>query len=246
MRRFEEAEVTKTNAFAAILAGGSGTRMGNMEKPKQFLMLGKKPILIHTVEKFCISNCFDAVVVLCPETWLRQTQDLLKKHCPAFADKVVVTAGGVTRNDTVMNAIEYFEQNCEVDAESIIVTHDAVRPFVSQRVIEENIVAARTHGACDTVIPATDTIVESRNAETISAIPDRRNLYQGQTPQSFNLNKLKELMESLTEEEKGILTDACKIFVLRGQDVALVRGDSSNMKITYPQDMRLAQALLGE
>lgn len=232
------------NAYAAILAGGSGTRMGNSETPKQFLELGGKPILIHTIEKFCIANCFDAVIVLCPEQWIRQTRDLLKKHCPLFAESVVVVAGGATRNDTVMNAIACIEDGYQVDDGTVIVTHDAVRPFVSQRIIQENVEMARECGACDTVIPSTDTIVESRNAATISAIPDRRNLYQGQTPQSFNLRKLKSLVESLTEEEKGILTDACKIFVLRGEEVALVRGDSSNMKITYPQDMRLAQALL--
>lgn len=232
------------NAYAAILAGGSGTRMGNSETPKQFLELGGKPILIHTIEKFCIANCFDAVIVLCPEQWIRQTRDLLKKHCPLFAESVVVVAGGATRNDTVMNAIACIEDGYQVDEGTVIVTHDAVRPFVSQRIIQENVEMARKCGACDTVIPATDTIVESRDATAISAIPDRRNLYQGQTPQSFNLRKLKSLVESLTEEEKGILTDTCKIFVLRGEEVALVRGDSSNMKITYPQDMRLAQALL--
>lgn len=232
------------NAYAAILAGGSGTRMGNSETPKQFLELGSKPILIHTIEKFCVSNCFDAVIVLCPEQWVRQTRDLLKRHCPLFAGSVSVVAGGAARNDTVTNAIDYIEGNFEVDEDTVIVTHDAVRPFVSQRIIQENIEMARKCGACDTVIPATDTIVESRDAESISAIPDRRNLYQGQTPQSFKLRKLKMLMESLTEDEKGILTDACKIFVLRGEEVALVRGDSSNMKITYPQDMRLARALL--
>lgn len=232
------------NAYAAILAGGSGTRMGNSETPKQFLGLGDRPIFIHTVEKFCISNCFDAVIVLCPEQWIRQTRDLLKKHCPLLEGSVAVVAGGATRNGTVMNAIAYIEDGYQVDEDTVIVTHDAVRPFVSQRIIQENVEMARKCGACDTVIPATDTIVESRDATAISAIPDRRNLYQGQTPQSFNLRKLKSLVESLTEEEKGILTDACKIFVLRGEEVALVRGDSSNMKITYPQDMRLAQALL--
>ena len=124
-------------------------------------------------------------------------------------------------------------------------THDAVRPFVSLRIIEENVAAAREHGACDTVIPATDTIVESLDGTTISAIPNRSALYQGQTPQSFNMAELKRTLESLTEEERAILTDACKAFVLRGKPVALVRGDVENMKITYPQDLRIAEALLG-
>lgn len=236
--------MSEHNAYAAILAGGSGTRMGNSETPKQFFELGGKPILVHTIEKFCVANCFDAVVVLCPEQWVRQTCDLLAKYCPLFADSIRVTAGGASRNDTVRNAIEFIEANFSVDDETIIVTHDAVRPFVSQRIIEENIQAARESGACDTVIPATDTIVESLDGANITNIPDRSVLYQGQTPQSFNLRRLKELVGSLSEQEKNLLTDACKIFVLRGQKVALVRGDSSNMKITYPQDMRLAKALL--
>lgn len=94
------------------------------------------------------------------------------------------------------------------------------------------------------MVPATDTIVESANGETISAIPNRSVLYQGQTPQSFNMGALKEMLASLTAEERDILTDACKAFVLRGRPVALVRGDVSNIKITYPQDLRVAEAML--
>lgn len=235
-----------TNAYAAILAGGSGARMGNPEKPKQFFMLGEKPILIHTVEKFCAFSEFRKVLVMCPEVWLQQTQDLVERHCPQYKDRVVLVAGGVERNDTVMNAIAFLEQNCLVDDDTILVTHDAVRPFVSHRIICDNITAAREHGACDTVVPATDTIVESLDGCVISSIPNRSVLYQGQTPQSFNLRKLKELTSSLTDEERATLTDACKIFVLRGERVVLVEGDVANMKITYPQDMRVAASLMGK
>ena len=234
------------NAFAVILAGGSGTRMGNPDKPKQFLMLGSKPILVHTVEKFCVSGSFDAVLVLCPETWVQQTRDILVKFSPEFASDIVVAAGGITRNETVLNALSYIKEHYKIDANTVVVTHDAVRPFVTHRIIQDNLEAARTVGACDTVIPATDTIVESMNATTISSIPNRRDLYQGQTPQSFKLQRLMELIGSLSSEEKELLTDACKIFVLRGEEVSLVMGEPSNMKITYPQDMRLANALVGE
>lgn len=231
--------------FAAILAGGSGVRMGNPDKPKQFFFLGDKPILVHTLEKFCAAGCFDKVLVLTPATWVKQTRDIVAKHCPQYVDQVEVIAGGAERNDTIMNAIAHLEKECGADETSIIVTHDAVRPFVSLRIIEENVAAAREHGACDTVIPATDTIVESLDGATISAIPNRSVLYQGQTPQSFNMAELTRTLESLTGEERAILTDACKAFVLRGKPVALVRGDVENMKITYPQDLRIAEALLG-
>lgn len=182
--------------------------------------------------------------MLTPATWVQQTRDIIEKHCPQYAGVVAVTAGGAARNDTIMNAIRYFEGECGATADDVIVTHDAVRPFVSLRMIEENIEAARRCGACDTVVPATDTIVESLDGETISSIPNRSVLYQGQTPQSFNLGALKEMLESLTDEERDILTDACKAFVLRGREVALVRGDVSNIKITYPQDLRVAEAML--
>lgn len=234
----------KKNAFAAILAGGSGTRMGNPDKPKQFLELGDRPILAHTVEKFAATGAFDEVVVLCPNAWVQQTRDLILRYCAQLPCAVVVTAGGDTRNGTVMNAIAHIRENHEVDDATILVTHDAVRPFVSFRIIQENIAAALEHGACDTVVPATDTIVESADGTFVSHIPDRRVLYQGQTPQSFNLMKLQQLVESLSDEESAVLTDACKIFVLRGEPVALVEGEPSNMKITFPEDMRLARALL--
>lgn len=93
--------------------------------------------------------------------------------------------GGATRNDTIMNAISHIEKLYGMDEETIIVTHDSVRPFVTHRILEENIRYAKETGACDTVIPATDTIVESADHEVISNIPDRSRMYQGQTPQSF-------------------------------------------------------------
>lgn len=230
--------------FAAILAGGSGVRMGNPDKPKQFFMLGDKPVLVHTVDKFYAQSEFEKVIVLCPETWLEQTKDMLKRYCPHSSDRIVVAAGGSIRNETIMNAIAYIEENYIVDEETILVTHDAVRPFVSHRIIRNNVEAAKKYGACDTVIAATDTIVESSNGETISNIPNRSHYYQGQTPQSFKMLKLKELYCALDEGQKNTLTDACKIFTSSGETVALVKGDASNIKLTYPHDMRVAKAML--
>ncbi len=232
--------------FAAILAGGAGVRMANPDKPKQFLMLGGKPILVHTIEKFCVCGKFTDVLLLCPKPWLRQTRDIIRLYCPQFADQVTVISGGDVRNATIMNAVAYLEKTYACDENSILVTHDAVRPFVSLRILEQNIKTAKTFGACDTVIPATDTIVESANGQSVTQIPDRSQLYQGQTPQSFKMLKLKKLFNSLSEEEKEILTDACKIFVLRGEKVALIRGDASNIKITFPHDLRIANAMLEE
>ncbi len=228
--------------YGVILAGGVGRRMGN-DKPKQFLTIGQKPIIIHTIEKFMLFPDFDRVIVLCPEPWIAQTKSLVKKYI-GDTDKLVVIQGGETRNETIMNSIKFIEGEGNLDDDTIIVTHDSVRPFVTHRILEENVSAALKFGACDTVVSATDTIVESLDNKVISQIPDRSKMYQGQTPQSFKAAKLKALYYSLTDEEKDILTDAAKIFVTKGEPVQLVEGEVFNIKITYPYDLRVAEALL--
>ena len=229
--------------FGVLLAGGVGSRMGNVEKPKQYMNIGDRPIIIHTIEKFFVNDKFEKILVLCPEQWISHTKNLIKKYL-GETDRIAVMAGGTTRNETIMNAISYIEENYGLDDDTLIVTHDSVRPFLTYRIIEDNIRYAQEYGACDTVIPASDTIVESVGHEVISNIPDRSVMYQGQTPQSFKAKKLKELYEGLTEDEKEILTDACKIFVIKGQDVHLVEGEVFNIKITYPYDLRVAETLI--
>lgn len=229
--------------FGVILAGGIGSRMGNVEKPKQYLTVGDKPIIIHTLEKFYVNSNFEKLIVLCPKQWVGHTKDLVKKYLKD-ENRVVVIEGGETRNETIMNSIRYIEEMYGLDEDTIIVTHDSVRPFVTHRIIEDNIRFAREFGACDTVISATDTIVESQDGEILHSIPDRSKMYQGQTPQSFNAKELKNLYLSLSSEEKEILTDAAKIFVMKGKPVHLVEGEVFNIKITYPYDLRVAETLI--
>lgn len=229
--------------FGVILAGGIGSRMGNVEKPKQYLTVGNKPIIIHTIEKFYANSRFEKLIVLCPNQWINHTKNLIRKNFKN-TDRIVVIEGGSTRNETIMNSIRYIEKEYGLEDDTVIVTHDSVRPFLTHRIIEENIDYALEYGACDTVIAASDTIVESKNHKIISNIPDRSIMYQGQTPQSFKAKKLKALYESLTPEEKEILTDACKIFVIKGEDVHLVKGEVFNIKITYPYDLRVAETLI--
>lgn len=229
--------------YGAILAGGVGKRMGNAEKPKQFLTIGGKPIIVHTVEKFVVCDEFEKIIVLTPAKWIEHTRNILAKHIPDMS-KVILTPGGDTRNETLMNAIAAIDAEGNLDDETIIVTHDAVRPFVTYRIIKDNIEAAQRVGACDTAFPATDTIVRSEDGKIIADIPDRSQLFQGQTPQSFKAKKLRDIYNGLTPEEKDILTDAAKIFVMKGEDVEIVQGESFNIKITYPYDIKVAETIL--
>lgn len=229
--------------YAGILAGGKGTRMGNVPMPKQFLTLNDKAIIIHTLEKFILSNRIDAIYIAVPKEWVQYTKDLIQKH-QLHIDKVQVIEGGAERNETIMQVVQTIEQQYGLQEEDILLTHDAVRPFLTHRIINDNIDAGLTYGAVDTVISAIDTIVDSEDGEFISEIPVRSRMFQGQTPQTFNMMKLKQLYSKLTEEEKEILTDACKIFALKGEKVKLVRGESFNIKVTTPYDLNVANAIL--
>lgn len=229
--------------YAEILAGGKGTRMGNTEMPKQFLMLGSKPVFIHTVEQFILNERIEKVLICCPEEWMEHTRDIIKKHI-ANKEKVVVIQGGSTRNDTIMNGCTYIKNEYGVQEDDIILTHDAVRPFLNQRIINDNIDAALKYDAVDTVIDAVDTIVHSIDGKIITEIPVRSEMYQGQTPQTFKLKVLIDFLSSLTDDEKAILTDACKAFVLKGKNVWLVRGEVYNMKITTQHDLTVANVLV--
>lgn len=231
--------------YAEILAGGSGTRMGNTDLPKQFMMLGSKPIIIHTIEQFYISGKFDKIIICCPNKWMTYAKDLLDKYFPKN-DNLVLVAGGADRNETIMNGCKYIEKNYGLNDDDIIVTHDAVRPFITQKIIEENITMCKKYNATDTVIPAIDTIVESKDNDTISSIPKRNAMYQGQTPQSFKIKELMQLYNELSKEEKSVLTDACKIYILKNKTVKLVPGEVFNIKITTMHDLKTANAIIME
>ena len=131
-----------------------------------------------------------------------------------------------------------------VTDDDIIVSHDVARPFVSLRVIDENIDAMASFDAADTVIPATDTIVESGDGKTIERIQDRIRMYQGQTPQTFRCTTYLKTYESLDESYLVRVTDAARILAENGCSVALVTGDEFNIKITTEYDFHIAQFLL--
>ena len=228
--------------FAGILAGGTGSRMGNYNIPKQFLLINERPIIAHVIDKFIIHDEIDIVIVGVNPDWYRYMLDIKEKYYKAM-DKLVIVKGGSDRNSTISAIVEQTKKLSGAD-DDILVTHDAVRPFVTLKMIAENIDAAKKYGVCDTVIPATDTIVYSSNGDFITDIPLRNNTYQGQTPQSFKVKLFEEVYSSMSKEELAIVTDACKMFMLRGHNVHLVQGSVSNIKITYPYDYKIAQIMM--
>ena len=229
--------------YAQVMAGGIGSRMGHTERPKQFLNLADKPIIIHTLEKFSLIAEFDKIIVSIHPKWMQYAKDLIAKYIDD--QRIVVIEGGAERNDTVMGAINYIKDNFGLNADDVLVMHDAVRPFISRRIIMDNIEAAKVYKAVDTVIGATDTIVRAKDG-MITDIPVRDEMYQGQTPQTVTITAFETQYNNMTEEERNILSDSAKVMLLAGHKVGIVAGDESNIKVTRPYDLRIANIIARE
>lgn len=227
--------------FAAILAGGIGSRMG-LDKPKQFEIVGDKPILIHSIEKFLKVSEIDKIIVSSPKSHFETTKELIKNY---FNDnpKIVVIFGGKTRNDTILNSINYVKTEYD-DEDPILITHDAARIFVSPELIKKSIEELEHHDAASPVIPAVDVIFESKTSGKLTDIPLRKYLVHSQTPQSFKINKFIEIYDNLNDEEISKLDEAMMLFFLRNGNISLFEGEPSNFKITRDIDLKIAEAYL--
>ena len=225
--------------YAGIVAGGTGSRMG-ADRPKQFLSLGGITVLEMSAAAFLNIKEIDRVYIAVHKDWLEHTRELFKAH----GSRVSIATAGETRSDTLVNIVNAVFAENEITDEDIILTHDAARPFVTERIIRDNIAAAKEYTVCTTAIPATDTVLVSGNGETVTAAPDRSTLYQAQTPQSFRLTEFRRIYASLSAQEKAALTDACGIFSARGVPVRIVPGEPENFKLTTPFDLKTAEALI--
>lgn len=228
--------------FAAILAGGVGTRLGE-GVPKQFFKINDKPLLFYCIDQFLKVDDLDKIIVSSPKQYLNETQSLIDNFFDD--DRLVVIEGGKTRNDTILNSIDYAINN-GADDESIMVTHDGARIFVSPELIKQSIIYSKEYGAASPVIPATDVIFQSKESGKLTKIPERKYLFHSQTPQSFNIQEFVEIYDDLTDDEIKLLDEAMMLFYLRDRDVYLFEGDSSNFKITRPFDIKIAQSILGD
>lgn len=227
---------------AGIVAGGTGSRMGKTSMPKQFLDLCGKPVIVHTIQKFLDNSMTDVVVVGINPEWRNYMQEIAEKYFPA-KDNLIITDGGSDRNETILNIISALEKNGAND-DCILVTHDAVRPFLTDRMIDDSIKEMENYDICTTAIPATDTIVCSENGITVDDFPLRKTMFQEQTPQTFRTGIFKKVYYSLSDFQRKDITDACKLFYMCGYKVKLIQGDISNIKLTYPDDLLTAKFLM--
>ena len=225
-----------TNAL--IFAGGVGNRMNTVAKPKQFLQLYGKEIIIHTLENFQNNPLIDSIVVVCKDNWIDFLKKLLKKF---DIDKVRwIVPGGETGQLSIFNGLCELEKH--VEKNSIILVHDGVRPFVSDKLINDCIDSVKQFGSAVTVVPAIETIVTLDGGE-IKTITDRSKCYHAKAPQCFYLGELLECHRKAMEEGITNMIDSASMMKHYGHSLHTVSGDYDNIKITTPTDYYTSRAL---
>lgn len=224
--------------IAIILASGNGTRMRNSKIPKQFIEIKNKPIVSHTVEKFINNQNIDETIIVCHPEWISFLKQSMEKLHPK--NNYHIIEGGTCRNDSIKLGLIYIQKNFDIDNNDIILTHDAVRIFISSKIINDNIEYAKKYGAVDTVVPATDTIVCSLDGKKINNIPNRDQLFNGQTPQTFKWK----IINDIYSKKNIDASDACSLAIQNGFDVYLLEGEYSNIKITSDFDLAIIDAMV--
>ncbi len=219
---------------AIIVAAGSGKRFGN-ETPKQFLEIYGKPVLIHTLERFEKCDLIDEIVLVLSEDEIKDFSIILKTYDFSKINKIV--SGGKNRAESVFNGLIAVESK----SAEIITVHDGARPLVSVEEISQTIEKAKETGAACLVAKVSDTIKEVSENKIVKTI-DRQNLRKALTPQCFQYDILKRAFDE--NEISEIVTDECYLVEQMGYKIAVVEGSSTNIKITYEEDLRIAEVLL--
>ncbi len=220
---------------AVIPAGGTGKRMG-ADVPKQFLPLGGVPMLLHSLRAFDRAPSVDAVILVVPREEQQRALTIVERYGVKKVQKVV--AGGKTRQQSVYNGLKETDPDVE-----IVVVHDAVRPFVTVDLIEQSIEAARKGEGAIVAVPMKDTPKQVGPDRQIRKTLDRTELWLAQTPQTFRQDLLLKAYRKAEVEHLHATDDAALVEQL-GHTVMIVPGNWQNIKITSPEDMVLAEAIL--
>ncbi len=236
--------MSKTLQVAILLAGGSGQRFG-ADRPKQFVRIGERTVLEHSLAAFEQSPHIDAILIVSHPQHLDEVRQLLPSSQHPKLHTIV--AGGAERQDSTLNALRALTQITDSPLEQIrILIHDAVRPAVSQSIIERVYTALHTHQAANLVVPVTDTLLEINDNGTTAAMPSRARFRRVQTPQGFHAATLQHAYDVALTDPNFQATDDCGVVLryLPEVEIALVEGEQRNIKLTYPEDLHVLHHLL--
>lgn len=235
----EASRMHKMKNIAVIFAGGAGRRMQTATKPKQFLELKGKPVIIYTLELFENHPEIDGIVVACIEGWI----PYLKKQILKFGIHKIgaIVSGGKTGQDSIYNALVAVEltygENCNV------LIHDGVRPLIVPQTITDNIKAVNEFGNCITCVPATETFIVKKEDDTLE-IPSRADTLIARAPQTFRLKDILKVHEDVRSQGSNEFIDSCTMMSHYGYKMHTIIGPMENIKITTPTDFFIFRAMV--
>ncbi len=222
--------------YGIVLASGKGERFKE-EIPKQFVKLAGRTVVEHTVSTLEHHSGISAIIIVTLKEYVPKIEEMVLRNKWRKVIKILV--GGKTRQES-----SYIGVNAIDDEEALVLIHDAVRPLLSYRIIDDVIEALHTHNAVDVAIPSTDTIIRIDENSLIEEIPSRTFLWRGQTPQGFRLSVIKKAHQLAMKDKFTQVTDDCGLVLHYNlSEIYVVKGDDYNIKITTPIDIYLADKL---
>lgn len=225
--------------IAIIFAGGTGLRMNTRTRPKQFLELHGKPILVYVLEHFQYHHQIDGIVVVCVEDWIDYCQTLIDRFCLTKVSAIV--AGGTTGQISIFNGLSKASEMYPED--SVVLIHDGVRPLINEKTITDAIACTKRHGSAITITQAIETVTLRTETEQLGEIIDRSRCQMARAPQCFILNKI--LKAHCLAQTEGLYNfiDSASLMHHYGHSLFTIEGPVENIKITTPTDFYIFRAL---
>lgn len=225
--------------YVILLAGGIGKRMG-VEIPKQFLEVEGKPILVYTVERFQQNPKIEKIVIVCVKDWMERLKQLVSMYSLTKVEWII--EGGNTSHDSIKNGVYFLQDRIEED--DCVIVHDAVRPILPQKAIDEVIRVAHEKGNASSSIPCHPPIVYTEDFESGIEDVDREHVMLTASPQAFKYSLMRSCYQQADKEKRNDFTFTSSLLIHCGVRVYFAKGTTSNIKITTRSDLALFEALL--
>lgn len=225
-------------ATALIFAGGTGKRMNTRSKPKQFLEIHGKPVIIYTLEHFEYHEGIESILVVCIKQYIEELRGLLRRFGITKVKKIV--PGGATGHDSIYQGLLAMEDFVKED--DIVLIHDGVRPLIDEELITLNIDTVKQYGNAITCEADKESQVRSTDGKTVDEMPPRNQMYTAKAPQSFYYGEIKKLYEK-AEKDAVKCIDSAHLCSIYHKDLHMVKSTNNNMKITEPVDFYICRAL---
>lgn len=224
---------------AIILAGGVGSRMG-VDRPKQYLIVKEKPIIVYCLEIFENHNEIDNIVIVVSDEWKDYVKDNVSKY--GISKVRGYASAGETRQHSIYNGLKSTEENAP--GTSVCIIHDAARPLVSDKIISDCIKGATEDDGAMPVITVKDTVYQSKDGKSIDNLLKRSELFAGQAPESFRFREYLDIHNSVTDEEIAATAGSSEIAYRHGMKIRLVEGSERNFKITTVEDLETFETII--